>query len=117
MAGNRATDQDIIFFCENLNHFQAFHFYAITAHTAGHAHTFEHLCRVRRSTHRTRSTLSVVLSMGRFTNTVETVAFYNTLETLSFSSADNINCFTFGEDINSDGITCAFGFSVIAKFQ
>jgi hypothetical protein len=49
-----------------------------------------------------------VLTMGSFTHTRESVAFYNTLETFTLGCTYYFNIIAFGKDVYSDGFTKAF---------
>lgn len=109
MAGNGTTYQDIILLREYLQHFQTFYFHPFVTQLACHAHTFEYTGRIRRTTYGTRSSLTVVLTVGSFTYTAESVAFYNTLEAFTFGSSHNVNNLTFSEDLAGDGFAERLG--------
>lgn len=104
MAGNGTTYQDIILFRENLNDFQALYFHSFIAHLACHAHTLENAGRIRRTTNGTGRPLTVVLTVAGFTHTAKAMTFYNALETLTFRGTHNVNSFTFGENVYSNGL-------------
>src|SRR5689334_19014396 len=105
MAWNRTTYQYVVFVGKNLNDFQTFHFHAVLAHTTSHTHSFEYTRRIRRTTDRTRRSLTVVLTMGSFTHTRESVALYNTLETFTFCCTHYFHFIAFSENVYSNGIT------------
>ena len=57
-----------------------------------------------------------MLTVRSFTNTRKSVAFYNTLETFSFSGTNNINSFTFGKNVYSNGFTNIFFYGIVPEF-
>ena len=116
MARNGTTYQDVVFVGEYLHYFQAFNLNAVLAHSACHAHSLENAAGVRRTTDRTRGSLAVVLAVGSFTHTAESVALYNTLETFTLGGANHFNLIAFSENVYSDGITNIFFFVVVSEF-
>ena len=76
MTWYRTTNQDIILLSENLDYFQTFHFHSVITHTTGHTNTFHNTARIRRVTERTRSPLTVVLTVRLLPDTMKTMTFY-----------------------------------------
>ena len=109
MTRNRTTYQDIILFRENLYHFQDLSF------LHGHlpirpAIRIPFITRLASDElpNRTRSSLTIMLTVRLLTHTMETMTFNNTLETFTFCSTYYFNFFAFSENVNSNGFTNIF---------
>src|SRR5262245_4739990 len=116
MTRNRTTYQYIVLVGEYFYYAQCLHLHAVIAQAACHAHALEHAAWVRRTTHRTRSALTVVLAMGCFTHTAKAVTANNTLETFTFRSAYNTYLFTFGKYFTGDAFTYILIYGTVAYF-
>jgi hypothetical protein len=116
VARNGSTYQDVVFVGEYLHHLKAFHLNAVLAHTACHAHAFEYTGRIRRATDRTGGALTVVLTMGSFTNTGEAMALNYALEAFSFSGTYYLHLIAFSEDVDSNGVADIFFEGRVAEF-
>src|SRR5690349_19569223 len=99
MTRNRPAHQDIVLLREDLHHLQALHLHAIATKTARHADTLHNAARVRRVTQRTRSALTVVLTVSSLTDTAEPVTLDNTLKTFTLRCAHDLHLLTFGENV------------------
>ncbi len=105
MTGYRTAYQDVVLFREDLHDLQALHLYPVTTHPARHTDTFHNATGIRRVTQRTRSTLTVMLTMRLLTDTMEPVTLYNALETLAFGSTYYLDLVAFCENVNRNGFT------------
>jgi hypothetical protein len=116
VARNGSTYQYVISLRENFDDLQTFHLNTVGTHTARHAHAFEYTRRVRRTTDRTWSPLTIVLAVRRFAHTVEAVTLYHTLEAFAFCGTDYLNLFALSENVNSDGVANIFFKRRVAEF-
>jgi len=116
MAGYRPAYQNIILFSKDLHNFQALHLYTVTAHTAGHADTLHNAAGVRRVTQRTRSALTVMLTVRLLAYTMESMTLNDTLKTFTLRSTYYFYFLAFGKDVHSDGITKVLFYGIIAEF-
>ena len=57
-----------------------------------------------------------MLTVGSFTNTMESVAFYNTLETLAFGCSYYFNLVAFSENVYGNGVTNIFFLGIVSEF-
>src|SRR5690606_18659669 len=116
MTWHRAGNEDIILIRENLDYAERFNFHAISSHAACHTKAFENTARVRRSTHRTRCTLTIMLTVRRLTHPMEAVTFHNPLESFTFCSTNHRYFFSFRKNITCNGFTNLFIERTITNF-
>lgn len=116
MAGNRSAHQDIVLLGEDLHDLQALHLYPVTAHPARHANAFHNAAGVGGVTKRTRSTLTVVLTVRLLTYPMESMTLDDTLKTFTLGCAHDFHFLTFGENVYSNGLTKSLCYGEIAKF-
>src|ERR1700676_3048918 len=105
MTRHRSAHQDVVLFGEDLYDLHAFYLHTLSAHTACHANTLHYTGCIGRVTQRTRSTLTVMLTVRLLPYAMEVVTFNNTLETFTFRSTYYFNFITFGKDLYGNGVT------------
>ena len=116
MTGNRSADQDVILIRKDLHNLQALHLYTVATHPARHTNTLHNAARVGRVTQRTRSTLTIMLTVRLLTYPMESMTLNDTLKTFTFRRADYFDLVAFGKDVHGNGFTKSFFYGVIAKF-
>src|SRR5690349_3794567 len=116
MTWYRTANKNVILFSKNLYHFQTFQFNTVLTHTACHLHTFHYTGSIRRVTQRTRSSLTVMLTMRLLSYTMKAMTLNNTLETFSFGCTNYFYFVTFSEDVKSNSVTNIFVDGIVAKF-
>ncbi len=105
MTRYTAAYQDVVLLREDLDDLKGLHLYPVTTHPAGHTHAFHNAAGIRRVTQRTRSTLTIMLTMRLLTDTMEPVTLYNALETLAFRSTYYLDLLAFCENVYGNGLT------------
>lgn len=116
MTRNRTAHQDIVLIREDLHDLQALHLYPVTAHPARHANTFHNAAGVGGVTKRTRSTLTIMLTVRLLTNPMESMTLDDTLKTFTLRCAHYFHFVAFGENVYSNGLTKSLFYGEIAKF-
>ncbi len=91
--------QHQVLFRKHFHNFQIFHLNTVAAIPACHAHAFEYFGRKRGCANRTRSTQTVVLTVGLAANTAKAVSFDNPLKAFTFRDAYRMHFVAFIEYI------------------
>src|SRR5579871_1801520 len=115
MAGDRTAHQDIVLLREDLHDLQALHLHPIAAHPARHADTLHNTAGVRGVTKRTRSTLTVMLTVRLLAYPMESMTLNNTLKAFTLRCAHYFHLVAFGEDVYSNGLTKSLCYGEIAE--
>lgn len=110
------TNQYVVLLREYFHYFQRFYFHAVATHTAGHTHAFKYAAGVRRTTHRTGSALTIVLTVRCFAHTAKAVTLHNTLETFTFRSTYHRDFLSFSKYLAGNSFTYLFINGTITKF-
>src|SRR5450631_4348801 len=116
MTGNRSAHQQVIFFREYLDYFQALDLYPVAAHTARHTNALHYTAGVGGVAQRTRRARTIMLTMRLLAYPMEPMTLNDALETFTFRSADHFNFFAFGKDLYGDRVTRILFYGKIAEF-
>ena len=115
MSWNRSADQNVILVGEDLDNLQALHLYTVTTHTAGHTNTLHYTADIGGVTQRTRSTLTIMLTVRLLAYTMEPMTLNDTLKTFTLRSTNDLDFLTFGKDLYGDRFTQILFYGIITE--
>ena len=118
MTGHRACDEQEVLFGEYFKDFKAAYFYLDGAHLTAHAQSFHYLGGKGGVAERAGGAQAVVLAVGLFHDTRETVAFHNTLEAFAFGGSEDGDTVAFLKHIaDTDDVAEGFPEGAVPKFE